>query len=163
MLVASGLATNQIMAVIWALALAYSDLTERRIPNYLVFSAIGVCLFVLAWGGEAPLGGAPLSVAGGLGLAMLLTLPGYLTRRLGAGDVKMLLAVATMGGHALVLQTFVIGALLAVLPALAYWYFPGRLGGRVPCPTSSRCLPFGAALGGGLIGSLLLLPLVHSR
>lgn len=161
--VAAGLAANEIMAVLWAMSVAYSDMTERRIPNYLVFGAALVCLFVLAWDGQAPLGGDLLSVAGGFGLALLLTLPGYLTHRLGAGDVKMLLAVATMGGHALVLQTFVIGALLAVLPALAYWYFPGRLGGRVPCPTSSRCLPFGAALGGGLIGSLLLLPLVHSR
>ena len=163
MIVASGLAANEIIAVMWALFIAYSDLTERRIPNYLVFGAAMVCLFALAWGDQAPLGGGPLSVAGGLGLALLLTLPGYLAQRLGAGDVKMLMAVATMGGYALVLQTFVIGALLAVLPALAYWYFPGRLGGRVPCPTSSRCLPFGAALGGGLIGSLLLLPLVHSR
>lgn len=160
MLVASGLATNQIMAVIWALALAYSDLTERRIPNYLVFSAIGVCLFVLAWGGEAPLGGAPLSVAGGLGLAMLLTLPGYLTRRLGAGDVKMLLAVATMGGHALVLQTFVIGSLLAAGLVFFYWRFPRE---QAPARLPGKYLPFGAALAVGLIGSLLLLPAVHPR
>lgn len=151
------------MAVLWAMFVAYSDVTERRIPNYLAFGAALVCLFVLAWNGQAPLGGNPLSVVGGLGLALLLTLPGYLTNRLGAGDVKMLLAVATMGGHALVLQTFVIGALLAVLPAFAYWFFPGRLGGHVSCPTSSRCLPFGAALGGGLISSLLLLPLLHPR
>ncbi len=161
--VAAGPAANEIMAVVWALGVAYSDVTERRIPNELVFGAILVCLFALAWVGQAPLGGNPLSVAGGLGLALLLTLPGYLTQRLGAGDVKMLMAVATMGGHALVLQTFVIGALLAVLPALAYWYFPGGPGNRHSCSTSSRCLPFGAALGGGLIASLLLLPLVHPR
>lgn len=159
--VAAGPAASQVLAVIWALAIAYSDATERRIPNYLVFGAMLVCLFVLTWSGRAPLGGDPLAVAAGFGLALLLTLPGYLTRRLGAGDVKMLMAVATMGGYALTLQTFVIGALLAMLPVLGGRYFPGSLGRHPACATSSRCLPFGAALAGGLIVSLILLPLVQ--
>lgn len=153
---------SHVMAILWALALAYSDLSERKIPNPLVFGAMLVCLFVLAWTGVAPLGGAPLAVAGGVGLALLLTLPGYLTRKLGAGDVKMLMAVATMGGYILVLQTFVIGALLAAMPVIACWVLPGGLGDRLLTYLKARRLPFGAALGVGLIGSVLL-PLTHLR
>ena len=152
--VAAGLAANEIIAAIWALSVAYSDVTERRIPNDLVFGAALVCLFVLAWDGQAPLGGSPISVAGGFGLALLLTLPGYLTHRLGAGDVKMLVVVATMGGYMLVLQTFVIGALIAGAVAMGCLFMRSHPWGA-SLPQTGRFLPFGAALACGLILAIL--------
>ncbi|WP_374276933.1 prepilin peptidase [Azonexus sp.] len=148
------------MVVIWALSVAAMDIAQRRIPNFLVGGAAFVCLFALAWIGQAPLGGEPWSVAGGLALALLLTLPGYLMRQLGAGDVKMLMAVATMGGYVLVVQTFVIGSLLAAGLVFFYWRFPRE---QAPARLPGKYLPFGAALAVGLIGSLLLLPAVHPR
>lgn len=148
------------MAIIWALSVAALDIAQRRIPNFLVGGAAFVCLFVLAWIGQAPLGGGPWSVAGGLALALLLTLPGYLMRQLGAGDVKMLMAVATMGGYVLVVQTFVIGSLLAAGLIFFYWRFSRE---QAPARLPGKYLPFGAALAVGLIGSLLLLPAVHPR
>lgn len=148
------------MAVVWALSVAALDIVQRRIPNFLVGGAALVCIFVLAWIGQAPLGGEGRAVAGGLALALLLTLPGYLTRQLGAGDVKMLMAVATMGGYVLVVQTFVIGSLLAAGLVFFYWRFPRA---QAPARLPGKYLPFGAALAVGLIGSLLLLPAVHPR
>ncbi len=157
---AGGGSANQLMVVIWALSVAAMDIAQRRIPNFLVGGAAFVCLFALAWIGQAPLGGEPWSVAGGLALALLLTLPGYLMRQLGAGDVKMLMAVATMGGYVLVVQTFVIGSLLAAGLVFFYWRFPRA---QAPARLPGKYLPFGAALAVGLIGSLLLLPAVHPR
>ncbi len=130
------------------------DIAQRRIPNFLVGGAAFVCLFALAWIGQAPLGGEPWSVAGGLALALLLTLPGYLIRQLGAGDVKMLLAVATMGGYMLVLQTFVIGALIAGAVAMGCLFMRSHPWGA-SLPQTGRFLPFGAALACGLILAIL--------
>lgn len=142
------------MVGLWALSVAALDIARRRIPNYLIFGAALVCLFALAWGGQAPLGGSPLSIAGGFGLALLLTLPGYLTHRLGAGDVKMLVVVATMGGYMLVLQTFVIGALIAGAAALGCLFMRSHPWGA-SLPQTGRFLPFGAALACGLILAIL--------
>jgi prepilin peptidase CpaA len=142
------------MVGIWALSVAAMDIAQRRIPNFLVGGAALVCLFVLAWIGQAPLGGGAWSVAGGLALALLLTLPGYLMRQLGAGDVKMLLAVATMGGYGLVLYTFISGALIAGVVALGCLLTRSYPWGA-SLPQTGRFLPFGAALACGLILAIL--------
>ncbi|CAE6796428.1 hypothetical protein R69619_04993 [Paraburkholderia nemoris] len=98
---------------------ALSDLQTRRIPNWLVATALVVALPVQvtlhggADGMQMWLGGC---LTGGL-----LLLPGYLMRLMGAGDVKLMAAVGAfcgaIGAFEIGLATFVIGGVwsLAVL------------------------------------------------
>lgn len=140
------------MVSLWAALVGGSDLARRRIPNYLVFGAAGVACFVLAWSGATPLGNSPLALLAGVILALVLTVPAYLLRQLGAGDVKMLLAVACLGGVSLTLQAFVIGALLAGLAALVLLRFGHHVGWQTK--SGQRFLPFGTALAIGVVASL---------
>lgn len=131
------------VSVLWAVALGYSDFRRRRLPNVLTLGAGAFGLLSLAVTGASPLGASGMSMLAGSGLALILTLPGYFLRQLGAGDVKLLLAVALLGGSAAVLATFVIGALVTVAVAGA-WIFLGPRFGLVA--GSGRWLPFGAGL-----------------
>ena len=98
---------------------ALSDLRTRRIPNWLVATALVVALPV-----QVVLHGAVEGMQMGLGGCLtggLMLLPGYLMRLMGAGDVKLLAAVGAfcgaLGAFEISLATFVIGGVwsLAVL------------------------------------------------
>ena len=110
--------------------------------------------------------GAPiLSAVMAMVLAVLLTLPGYLLKMLGAGDVKMLAVMGLLTGTQFMLLSFVFAGLAAGLALiyclLAQRSFPylnvylARVDCQLPVPTlfQSKSLPFGSlmALGGGLM------------
>lgn len=149
----------QMTAVIWALAIGGWDVFRRRIPNVLTLGAVLVAVGSLALTGASPLGADSVSVLTGGAVALLFTLPGYFARKLGAGDVKLLLAVALLGGAVATLVSFVIGALVAGAVAGAWVVLGPRFG--LPLPTGKQ-LPFGAALAlgftvaviGGHVGNL---------
>lgn len=139
-------------AVIWACAIGFWDLSRRRIPNFLTFGAGAAALGVLAATGASPLGADARSVLAGVGLGLVLTLPGYFLRQLGAGDVKLLVAVALLGGTAATLASFVLGALAAGAAAAARLVLGPRLG--LP-PATGRHLPFGACLALGFVVAVI--------
>lgn len=144
-------ATWQTMAVVWALAVGGWDFSRRRIPNVLTFGVIPVAIGKLAMTGTSPLGADGLSMLAGAAFALLLTLPGYLAHKLGAGDVKLLVAIALLGGTLSVLASFMIGALAAGVAAGAWLALGPRLG--LP-PAAGRRLPFGAALALGFVAAV---------
>ena len=72
-----------------ALAAAWFDVRERRLPNILTVSALAVALLLRAAGGVGPLGEGALGALLSFGLA----LPFFLVGGLGGGDVKLLAAV----------------------------------------------------------------------
>lgn len=87
----------------------------------------------------------------GFALALLLTLPGYMTRTLGAGDVKLLCAIGLLCGLRIVAEAFLLAAMLGGLVAIFYLYwerFANQAETRKP-------IPFGAGLAAGLIVSLM--------
>ena len=94
---------------------AWSDIRTRRIPNALTFTGFVVALALRA------LGGFDEITAGLLGalLAFGLSLPLFLVRGLGAGDVKLLTACgAFLGPRRLlsaVLITAIVGGLMAMI------------------------------------------------
>ena len=71
------------------------DITQRRVPNLLVFPAalLGVALQLAFWGWQ---GG--FVAVGGMGVGLALLLPVYLLGTTGAGDVKLMAAVGTFLG-----------------------------------------------------------------
>lgn len=138
----------QMTAVVWALAIGGWDVFRRRIPNALTFAAALAAAASLAFRGASPLGADSASVLAGGGAALLFTLPGYLMRKLGAGDVKLLLAVALLGGLAATLISFVVGALITGAVAVAWILLGYRFG--LSAPTGKQ-LPFGAALALGFV------------
>jgi len=142
----------QVMAVTWALVIGGWDLYKRRIPNVLTFGAVAVAAIWLAMTGASPLGASAGSVLSGIGFGLLVTLPGYFTRKLGAGDVKLLLAIALLGGIVPTLVSFVVGALLAGAVAVVWLMFGSRFGWP---PSGGKVLPFGAALALGFVVAVI--------
>lgn len=137
----------------WALALVYTDLRYRRLPNLLTFGAMAAGAMALLAHGQTPLGADPKSALSGAALALALTLPGYLTGRLGAGDVKLLAAIALLGGLQAVLVSFAVGALGVGAVALGLALLRRFYGYS---PPAGRFLPMGAGFAAGYACVLLL-------
>ncbi|HSI27679.1 MAG: prepilin peptidase [Methylophilus sp.] len=132
----------------WCLGVTLADVYARRIPNILT---LGMCLIAMCWllvSGHSMLNATMQSAFLGATISLLLTLPAYAARLLGAGDVKLLLAIALISGWYLTLLAFVIAALLAVIVGVAY-LLVYRL--RTQPLSRKRWLPFGAALSVGLL------------
>ena len=104
--------------VVWACAVAWMDIRHRRIPNALSLGGwvVGAAHLVIL--GHSPLGAPASSSWLAAGLALLVTLPGYMLRQLGAGDVKFLVALGLLSSWPLTLNSFAIGALLGAAVGL---------------------------------------------
>jgi len=139
------------LVIAWALGIALADILSRRIPNIFSVGAIFCGLAYLAYAGQAILGGGWFEVMAGMLIALLLTLPAYLMRWLGAGDVKLLLAIAALGGWKVVLTSFAVAGILGSVSTVAVLQYATYFGQG---PTSKRWLPFGAMLAMGLIASM---------
>ncbi len=107
------------IALAVAAVAAFTDVQQRRIPNWLTFPGIasGVMLrgLLLGWKGMASaLAGCLL--AGGVFLLF------YLVRAMGAGDVKLAAAIGSLLGAAdavaMLLATAICGGVLALVYAL---------------------------------------------
>jgi prepilin peptidase CpaA len=170
-----------LLASLLALA-AWHDLRTRRIPNRLVASgAIAALLLHLLeqWQGNAGLLDAVLLSAGGFLAGMLLLLPLYILRAMGAGDVKLMAMVGAFLGPTEVLGatllTMFVGGIIAVLLALRsrqlgkvlgnvlqiLWgtamgniFRPDKAGGKIPA--SSGQFPYAFAIGAGTLMQLAL-------
>lgn len=139
------------LVVAWALGITLSDLTSRRIPNALSLGAILGGLGYLAYMGHAVLVGGWIDILLGVLLALLLTLPAYLLRWLGAGDAKLLLAIAALGGWQYVLTSFAVAGLISGVTTLAMLQYSTYSGRNL---AAGRWIPFGAMLATGLIASM---------
>jgi prepilin peptidase CpaA len=100
--------------IIWMSLCAAQDARQRRISNLLTLGALALGCGYLLWHGTSPLGAALGETALAVAAALALSLPGYLLGRMGAGDVKLLLALAVLSTLHLVLLS-VAGATLTML------------------------------------------------
>ncbi|WP_031431270.1 prepilin peptidase [Methylomicrobium agile] len=153
----------------WAVACGGYDLVVRRMPNVLTLGAHGGALAMLATTGQGWLGASPTSCFTAWALALVLTVPAWALKRLGAGDAKLLAAMGLTGGMEVMLVAYAIAGLLvggtAVIWVLAYRWLPlltpqlasiGIDAPAIPEP-KGRMLPFGLGLAIGLIVALALL------
>ncbi|NWF06575.1 prepilin peptidase [Pseudomonas salomonii] len=107
------------VVLLWLGLCAVQDVRQRLLANRLTLGAALLALIYLVWTGHTWLGA---SVGQGLWaffLALLLTLPGYALGRLGAGDVKLLAALALASNADYLLGSFVGAAVANLLWLLA--------------------------------------------
>jgi prepilin peptidase CpaA len=96
---------------------AVYDIRFRRIPNWLVLAAL---LLGLALNGFLFGGGGLLTSLKGIGLAFVIYFPLYLLRGMGAGDVKLMMAIGSLVGPGPWFIIFLCTGLLGGILALAF-------------------------------------------
>jgi len=129
--------------LIWAAALAVIDWRQRRVPNALLLPVFVATLVWCVIERSGPLGAGWVQSLVGFGLAFALTLPGYSTSRLGAGDVKLAAVLGLLLGYPAVLWMLLAAALLLGAMAFAAMAILGMAGAR------TFRLPAAVALAGG--------------
>jgi prepilin peptidase CpaA len=111
-------------ALLCAATGAALDVKTRRIPNLLTGSSILLGLLLHLWlGGIAQMGWAAAAAAIGGGCFLVF----YLAGGMGAGDVKLMTAVACLAGYHSVLELLVATAIMGGLFALVLAASRGRL------------------------------------
>jgi prepilin peptidase CpaA len=165
-----------------ALIAVLTDLRWRRIPNWLsggglLLGLIGNLVLASLSAGESGALPGVLSAAAGAGLGFVLLFPLYAIRikglghAMGAGDVKLLVALgAIVGPHALV-SVALYGALAGAVQSVVILANGGRLKallqptvalGTMPTPAlSGRKAPYAVALAAGVCLTMALPPLVR--
>jgi prepilin peptidase CpaA len=117
------LAIEVVLAAL-VLAGALYDLRWRRIPNWLVLAGailgIGLNSFLFELPGLR-------SALLGLGLAFLVYFPLYLLRAMGAGDVKLMMAIGSLVGPGNWFRIFILSALAGGVIGIAVVLWRGRL------------------------------------
>lgn len=150
--------------LIWLTLCAAQDARQRQIGNSLTLGVGGLALVYLLVTGHTWLGADAVQGGWAFLLALLLTLPGYLLNRFGAGDVKLMtaLGLATDGTH--LLGVFIGAALasvfwLVIAPKL-WLHMSQRLRKhlRFMAVEKSKKLPFAPFV---LIGTILTLAWIH--
>lgn len=107
--------------LLWFGACAVQDARQRQIANSLTLGGAALALIYLLWTGHTWLGASAAEGGWALLIALVLTLPGYALNKLGAGDVKLLIALALATDRLVLLGTF-IGA--GVCAAVWWWLMP---------------------------------------
>ncbi|MBH3427516.1 prepilin peptidase [Pseudomonas alkylphenolica] len=105
---------QSIVLLLWLALCVEQDVRERQIANTLTLGAATCALGYLFITGHTWIGADASEGGWALAIVMLLTLPGYMLGRFGAGDVKLLAALALATDRMYILGTF-IGAGIAVL------------------------------------------------
>jgi prepilin peptidase CpaA len=111
--------------MILAVVAGYTDLRQRRIPNWLTVS--GAVAGMAVNGIMGGWGGLESSLLG-LGLGLLLLLPFVLLRSLGAGDWKLAGALGACVGPAVLINLLIGSIFVAGIMALALVIYKRRLG-----------------------------------
>jgi prepilin peptidase CpaA len=155
---------HSFVLLIWLALCAAQDARQRRIANALTLGVGGLALLYMLWTGSTWMGAEARQGGWACLLALAFTLPGYFMGRMGAGDVKLLTALALATDGIFVLYVF-IGAALA---SVVWWLLAPRVwlhmsqGLRVHLrsmqPDASKKPPFAPFV---LAGSLLALYWIH--
>jgi prepilin peptidase CpaA len=149
----------------WFAVCAWQDLTRLRVSNWLTLGGALVALLFLLLTGHTLTGHAPLAAGVAALLAALLSVPGYWLGKLGAADVKLLIALGLASDPLTVLSTLAVASLFCVTLMLASKLLIDS--DKVPAncksqlarlqPSKFKSFPFIFALFAGLLTTLSFL------
>lgn len=153
-----------LVVCLWLLVCAVQDMRQRQIANRLTLGALLLALIYLLWKDVTWLGAPGEQGLWALALTLLLTVPGYALGRFGAGDVKLLAALALLSDSEHVLGALVgagVSNIMWLMLAPKLWPlmsqgFRKRLG--YLAPDASKKLPFAPFL---LVGFALTWFWIH--
>ena len=152
---------NIVLIMIWFMACTVQDLYQRQISNLLTLGAVSLALVYLLCTGHTLLGASAAEGGWALLIVMVLTLPGYALNKFGAGDVKLLSALALATDRLMVLGTLIgAGLWVAIAWMVASKILPLlnqslKLSGTSLKSATSKKLPFAPFLLGGFILTLM--------
>ena len=114
----------QVMLTVLVTVAAVFDIRFRRIPNWLVLTGMlwGLAMNLFLFGAS----GFKASLIG-IGLAFLIYFPLFAIRGMGAGDVKLMMAIGALVGPANWLSIFIATAILGGAMALGLLFWRKRL------------------------------------
>ena len=152
---------HSFVLLIWLALCAAQDARQRHIGNALTLGVGSLAAAYLLLTGHTWIGADAAQGGWAVLLALALTIPGYILKRFGAGDVKLMtaLALATDGAH--LLGAFIGAALTSALwmllaPKLWLHMSQGlREHLRYMAPNVSKKLPFAPFVLSGIILTLL--------
>lgn len=146
-----------LLLLAWGLICATQDIYSQKISNLLTLGMFFIALIYLLISGNTLIQSNSNQAIFGFILALGLSLPGYISGKMGAADVKMLAAIAIASNSDYVLIA-VIGAALSLL----IWSLCKPLWAKLPPPvhkalplidpTTGKPLPYAPFL---FIGMLL--------
>lgn len=147
----------------WGLACAVQDARHGRLSNWLTLGLGAAAIGYLLLTGESFIGATPGAVTLGLLVAVALSLPGYVMGKMGAGDVKLLAALALSSSPYHLLGTVAVAALVtllwALLGPLCWRRLPAPAQRQLPlmAPANRDRLPYAPFFFCGLLASILYL------
>jgi prepilin peptidase CpaA len=167
---------ERIVLFLLVLIAALYDIRSRRIPNMLIFPG---ALAAIAFHTISPYGIGFLSSMGGLAVGLIAFLPLYMTRAMGAGDVKLMAMVGAflgpMSALGAIITILIAGGALAIASAIrnkstqrmfnnirvmmTYAFVGAATGNRINAEITSISagkLPYGIAIAIGTTAHLLL-------
>ncbi|RON62218.1 prepilin peptidase [Pseudomonas fluorescens] len=155
---------HSVVLLIWLTLCAAQDARQQHIGNGLTLGAGGLAAVYLLVTGNTWLGAEAAQCGWAVLLALGLSLPGYWLKRFGAGDVKLMTALALATNGTVLLGVFIGAALssaLWLLLAPKLWlHMRQRLREHLGYlqPYKSKKLPFAPFV---LIGTILTLYWIH--
>lgn len=122
---------SSIALLLWLAVCSGQDVRERQISNVLTLGVAACALVWLVATGHSWIGARASDAGWALVIVLLLTLPGYMMGRFGAGDVKLLGALGLATSQAYVLGTFIgAGGCMLIWALLRRW--ARRRAGQAP-------------------------------
>ncbi|MEZ5354293.1 MAG: A24 family peptidase [Bryobacteraceae bacterium] len=116
------------LLILLCMVAAIWDWRLRIIPNWITVPVAAAGLAAQVWlGGTAGLQQA----AAGMGVAFLITVPLFVLRALGGGDVKLMAASGVLLGPSQFGVLFIVNAIAGGVIAIVYALAKGRLGGTL--------------------------------
>lgn len=124
---------------VWTLTIAGIDTWRQKVPNLLLVLALVPAVLAVAVNGHGLLGAGVWASVAGFAIGGLVTLPGYVLHKMGAGDVKLAMVLGLLSGFPGVISWLlygfiVLGLMSAVAMAARHYY--GAPWSRIPAASA---------------------------